>query len=226
MKTKELTLSDKLIFLANASAYSPLLDKPKVKQIILHGAIFSVTTVCLAAGILFTPALLVGAVCFGATHLLLAIDDYQKIKNIIKKCGGSTVSYKDYKKMKKSGELKFLAKEYSATIREIIDRQILGDVYDKYEIYTSKKESLDAEVASVFGLAKYQKSVRQMELDQQSEDEVAKVFGSPSQSYQTVNDFFEIKSKKEEIIAKGIPETVTLFDPIPQIKNNDKEMER
>lgn len=187
MKKIEITLKDKLKFLANAHFYDAYLDNKSYRWAHLAQiGFYGMAVVTCALSTVLSPSLAIagiGALCIG---IAISHDEYKTRKEIVERCGEGIISYKQYKKMKKSGELEQLKSTYS----DVIDSEIkLCALKGNFPFVDSKRvkrkklktaknvENYEEAVSKIFGKPYAHKTQRRIEEEAELEQEISNVFG-------------------------------------------------
>ncbi len=202
MRKSEITLNDKLKFLANAHFYEAYLDNKSYRgshlaQIGFYG--MAVATCALSA--VLSPSLTIagiGALCVG---MAVSHDEHKTKKDVVERCGEGIISYRQYKKMKKSGELDLLKSTYSNIIDSEIRLCVLEGNIPFVESKRVKRKKLksaettledcEKSVSKVFGKPYAYKTQRQIEEEEELEQEISSVFGK--------SEYQKISKKQSQI---------------------------
>lgn len=188
MRKSEITLNDKLKFLANAHFYDAYLDNKSYRgSHLAQVGFYSMAVVTCALSAVLSPSLAIagiGALCVGVA---ISRDEYKTRKEVVERCGEGIISYRQYKKMKKTGELEQLKSIYS----NIIDAEIRLCVLEGNIPFVDSKrvkrkkiksettlEDCEKSVSKVFGEPYAYKTQRQIEEEAELEQEISNIFGA------------------------------------------------
>ena len=196
MKKIEITLKDKLKFLANAHFYDAYLDNKSYRgSHLAQIGFYSMAVVTCALSAVLSPSLAIAGI--GALYVGMAIShyEYKTKKDVVERCGEGIISYKQYKKMKKSGELDQLKSTYSNIIDSEIRLCVLEGNIPFVESKRVKRKKLkpaetatdcEESVSKIFGESYAYKTQKQIEEEEELEQEISKIFGKSE--YQKIRE--------------------------------------